>query len=71
MLRNNIMYILYMTQLFKTANSGTIAQYFTCYCIKIIAMPIHEQQEFQMWHSYSEWTILTSCLTLLHNYKLH
>ena len=33
-----------MTQVFKTANSGTISQYFTCYCNNIMAMPIHARQ---------------------------
>ena len=33
-----------MTQLFKTLNSRTISQYFTCYCYSIIAMPIHARQ---------------------------
>ena len=38
MLRNNIMYISHMTQLFKTLNSSIISQYFTCYCNKIRAI---------------------------------
>ena len=29
-----------MTQLFKTMNSRTISQYFTCYCNNVISMPI-------------------------------
>ena len=33
-----------MTQLFKTASSRTISEYFTCYRNNIIAMPIHERQ---------------------------
>ena len=33
---------LYMTQLFKTSNFGTISPYFTCCsCNNIIAMPVH------------------------------
>ena len=48
MLKNNIMYILCMTQIFKTMNSRTISLYFTCYCNNIIAMPIHAQQGFVM-----------------------
>ena len=32
------------TQLFKTSNSITISEYYSCYCNSIIAMPIHVQQ---------------------------
>ena len=37
-----------MPQLFKTLNSRTISEYFTCYCNNIIAISIHAQQGFIM-----------------------
>ena len=51
-LKNNITYILYLTQLFKTANSGTISQYFIYYCsnIGLIAMPMHTRKRIRNAH---------------------
>ena len=40
------MHVLNMAQLFKTANSGTISQYFTCYSNNVIAMPMRAQQGY-------------------------
>ena len=54
----------HMTQMFKTLNSRTIFLYFTCYCNKIIAMPIYAQKRICNVTFVQQMTVYTSYLTL-------
>ena len=65
------MYILYTTQLFKTSNSETISQYFTCCCFKnIIARPVHSISYATRIRNATfvhQLTVHTSYVTLVYN----
>ena len=57
-----------MTQLFKTANFGTISQYFTCYCYDIIAICLYSwATRIRNVTFVQQLTVHTSYLTLAYN----
>ena len=61
------MYLLYMTQLYKTSNSRTISQYFTSYCNNIIAIGPFMLTRIRNVASVKRLTVHTLYLTLTYN----